>query len=111
MGRHNGRRRDGRRRDAPAETGEGDGDARFGRSGARRESGSDGDWLVRTVAGAKTYRCPGCSQQIGPGSPHVVAWPDVVSGLVSRRHWHTACWREREQRRPPVERGRDAPRH
>ncbi|HLK43344.1 MAG TPA: ATP/GTP-binding protein, partial [Thermoleophilia bacterium] len=31
----------------------------------RIESAPDGDWIVRSVAGAgsgKTYRCPGCDQ-------------------------------------------------
>jgi hypothetical protein len=64
---------------------------------------ADGAWIVRTVAGAaalKTYRCPGCSQAIPPGQPHVVAWPKLPSlmsesGLDERRHWHTGCWQRR----------------
>jgi hypothetical protein len=63
----------------------------------------DGRWIVRGVAGAaalKDYRCPGCNQVIGPGTAHVVVWPDVpslssASGLEERRHWHTACWQRR----------------
>ncbi len=44
------------------------------------EEAADGDWVVRSVMGAaasglKTYRCPGCDQEISPGTPHVVAWP------------------------------------
>ena len=83
--------------------------AAMGRGATRRESGSDGDWLVRPVTGAaatKTYRCPGCNQEIRPATPHVVAWPDHSAsevdgpGLSQRRHWHTACWNARTRRRP-----------
>jgi hypothetical protein len=64
----------------------------------------DGRWIVRTVSGAaatKAYRCPGCNVEIAPGTPHVVAWPDMpgllsTRGVDERRHWHTSCW----QRRP-----------
>lgn len=53
-------------------------------------------WAVRQVAGSaatKTYRCPGCQQEIRPGVPHVVAWPvDELGGGDERRHWHSACW-------------------
>ena len=64
----------------------------------------DGRWIVRSVSGAaamKLYRCPGCSQPIPAGTPHVVAWPATpglhsTSGLEERRHWHSGCW----QRRP-----------
>jgi hypothetical protein len=65
---------------------------------------SDGDWLVRSVPGAaavKTYRCPGCAQEIRPGVPHVVAWPaDGRGDLGDRRHWHAPCWGARDRRRP-----------
>jgi len=74
----------------------------------RTESGPDGDWYVRSVAGAsspKAYRCPGCDQEIPAGVAHVVAWP--ASGLTGeqaalsdRRHWHRACWQARARRRP-----------
>jgi hypothetical protein len=98
-------RQNRRRRDEPAETDA----AAIGRGAVRRESGSDGDWLVRSVTGAaatKTYRCPGCNQEIRPATPHVVAWPDTSvdeddgQGLTDRRHWHTACWGARTRRRP-----------
>ena len=71
---------------------------------ASTASKRDGDWLVRSVAGTtaeKTYRCPGCQQLIGPGTPHLVAWPSeptgwsASSGVAERRHWHTACWQRR----------------
>ncbi|MGZ4596826.1 MAG: hypothetical protein ACXV4A_13505 [Actinomycetes bacterium] len=97
--------------------------AAMGRGAVRRDSGPDGDWYVRPVTGAaatKTYRCPGCDQEIRPATPHLVVWPDdgsaVVgndvggSGLRDRRHWHSACWSARGRRGPRVQRGRAAPR-
>lgn len=53
---------------------------------------------VRTVGGgSKAYRCPGCQQEIRPGTPHLV----VVEGhdVEGRRHWHTPCWRGELRRR------------
>jgi hypothetical protein len=116
-------RQNRRRRTESAEAGA----AAIGRGGARRESGRDGepgDWFVRSVTGAaatKTYRCPGCDQEIMSGTPHMVVWPDdgadVVlnetggSGLRDRRHWHTACWSSRDRRAPRAHRGRGAPRY
>ena len=96
---------------------------RRGQGGGRRpqpsdrpqpiEEAQDGDWVVRPLTGSgsdKTYRCPGCDQEIRPGTPHVVAWPayardsdllpwDTESAADWRRHWHTACWRNRDRRR------------
>jgi hypothetical protein len=70
----------------------------------RRESGPDGDWVVRSVPGAasaKAYRCPGCEQLIRTGAGHVVAWPaDELGSVADRRHWHSACWASRTRRRP-----------
>ncbi len=74
----------------------------------RHEDHPDGGWLVRQVSGSRTgparsYVCPGCQQQVPSTSPHVVAWPSdtlVGEGLDQRRHWHTACWRARDRRRP-----------
>src|SRR3954447_2453116 len=69
-----------------------------------REERADGGWIVRRVSGSasgKSYRCPGCDQQIAPGIPHVVVWPENPSLLAAigggqsldeRRHWHSACW-------------------
>ncbi|GLZ48006.1 hypothetical protein Acsp06_41910 [Actinomycetospora sp. NBRC 106375] len=55
-------------------------------------------WMVRSISGTaatKTYRCPGCQQEIPPGTSHVVAWPaDEVQEDTDRRHWHTGCWRQ-----------------
>ena len=59
----------------------------------RSEIWSDGDWIVRRVTGSaatKPYRCPGCDQEINPGTPHTVAY--LLGELEERRHWHTACW-------------------
>jgi len=69
----------------------------------RTESGPDGEWTVRQVSGVatvKSYRCPGCDQEIVPGTPHVVAWnADQLIGVEGRRHWHTVCWDNRLRRR------------
>ncbi|WP_312860878.1 hypothetical protein [Amycolatopsis endophytica] len=71
---------------------------------AHAESGTDGDWLVRSVPGSqatKVYRCPGCDHEIQPGVPHVVAWPaDELGSVSDRRHWHRACWQARTRRGP-----------
>jgi len=70
------------------------------------------EWVVRRLTGSsstKTYRCPGCDQEIRVGTPHVVTWPayardsdldpwDTDSAADLRRHWHTACWRARNRR-------------
>jgi hypothetical protein len=64
----------------------------------------DGDWVVRQVPGAaatKTYRCPGCDQEILPGVGHVVVWPAEVPGTEQRRHWHNSCWQRRPRRNGP----------
>jgi hypothetical protein len=75
------------------------------------ESWPDGDFAVRRIAGSsvgKTYRCPGCDQEIASATPHVVAWAE--GQVDNRRHWHTACWSNRLHRAPTVQRGRNAPR-
>lgn len=46
----------------------------------------------------KSYVCPGCGREIGPGVAHLVVWrADGVLGdaadLAARRHWHMQCWR------------------
>jgi hypothetical protein len=59
------------------------------------------EWIVRRITGSsstKTYRCPGCDQEIRPATPHVVAWPSLA--LDRRRHWHTPCWNARDRRGP-----------
>ena len=77
------------------------------RGGRRTETAPDGEWTVQTVSGTgstKTYTCPGCRQDVTPGTAHVVAWAtDSLLGaqaaLEARRHWHTSCWRSRGRRR------------
>ncbi len=67
----------------------------------RTEEWPDGVWIVRPVPGAaatKLYRCPGCDQEIRPGTGHVVVWPAETPGLAERRHWHNACWQRRPRR-------------
>ena len=99
-------RRSGRRGSRPA-----------GRDLLRRpetvEQAADGDWVVRRLTGAasgKSYRCPGCDQEIRPATPHLVTWPayprdsdldawDTDSAADLRRHWHTTCWSARGHRR------------
>ena len=74
----------------------------------RTESAPDGDWVVRLVPGAastKAYRCPGCDQEIPPGTPHLVSWPAYTPGPAERRHWHNPCWQRRLQRHPRGGRG------
>ena len=72
----------------------------------------EADVVVRRgpgCASGKAYRCPGCEQEVRPGTPHVVAWP--VGLPDERRHWHTPCWEARDRRTPKVQRSRDAPRY
>lgn len=94
-----------RRADAPAELDP----ARVQRGVDAVETWGTEQWRVRQIPGSaavKSYRCPGCDQEIRPGVPHLVVWPlegpvvPVLEGLVERRHWHTGCWRARDRRRP-----------
>ena len=70
-------------------------------TGEQRPGGGDGRWVVRTMSGAaaiKSYRCPGCHQNIAAGVAHLVVWPSeppigASQSIPERRHWHTACWR------------------
>src|SRR5690554_3266273 len=67
----------------------------------RQESKRDGLWNVQPVSAAaavKIYVCPGCAQDVTPGTAHVVTWrADGLMGetddLASRRHWHSHCWK------------------
>ena len=86
----------------------------LGTVGERRESYRGEEYVVRSVTGSgatKTYRCPGCDQEVRPGVPHIVAWPEHHPDADERRHWHTGCWRARERRAPGVQRTRSAPRY
>ncbi len=51
--------------------------------------------LVQPASAVKEYRCPGCNQEIRPGTKHLVAWRD--DDAEGRRHWHLPCW-QREAR-------------
>ena len=76
-------------------------DVERARGGRRRETLGGRTWVVQSISAAaavKTYRCPGCQQEILPGTAHVVAGEaDALLGeqaaLDSRRHWHSGCWR------------------
>lgn len=68
---------------------------------ADHASGADDDVEVRFVQpyeATKAYLCPGCHQEIRPRTHHVVAVPTDAPDL--RRHWHTPCWRKRDERGP-----------
>jgi hypothetical protein len=78
------------------------------------EEWPDGDWVVRGLTGSaagKTYRCPGCDQEIPAATPHLVAWPVDGGGPDDRRHWHRACWDARLRRGVKVHRSKNAPRY
>lgn len=74
---------------------------RLSYGGARKEERRGQDWFVRDIPAhraEKTYRCPGCANDIPQGQAHVVAWKadhlfgnEVAAG--ERRHWHAHCWR------------------
>ncbi len=53
---------------------------------------------IQPYQATKTYVCPGCNQDIRPGTGHVVAVPLLAADL--RRHWHHGCWAARHRRRP-----------
>jgi hypothetical protein len=68
------------------------------------------EYRVRRISGAVgQYRCPGCDQLFSAATGHIVAWP--VDDVDSRRHWHANCWAARAERRPGIERSRNAPRY
>ena len=100
------RRGEARARRAPSAVDADELETRLVHGGGRLEEHPDGAWRVRPVTGSaatKRYLCPGCRQQIEPGTPHVVAWPaeqlGAFGGPTDRRHWHTACWSARDRRR------------
>jgi hypothetical protein len=69
----------------------------------KREDFGGQDYAVRPLRGSsstKPYRCPGCEQEIHPGTPHVVVWPAGDLEAAERRHWHTGCWNARDRRTP-----------
>ena len=70
-----------------------------------RPRGAAPDWAstedVKVMASAgerrKSYRCPGCNQEIRPGTAHLVVMEREE--FEGRRHWHTPCWRRELKRR------------
>lgn len=64
-------------------------------------TGAPPGWQARAIAAAKAtkwYRCPGCEQEIRPGTAHVTAWR--LGAESERRHWHRACWERVRRTRP-----------
>jgi hypothetical protein len=53
---------------------------------------------IQPYAATKTYRCPGCNQEIAVGVGHVVVVPLAQPG--ERRHWHSSCWEHRRTTPP-----------
>jgi len=98
------------RRNHPKRRGPKPEEREFSTSNETIEEHSEGSYRVRKITGSsstKPYRCPGCDQLIPMGTPHIVAW--LEEDVESRRHWHTACWGKRNDRRPRIERTRNAP--
>jgi hypothetical protein len=92
-------------RTAPARERQADDDSPVRLGPPQVQEWPDGDWVVRQVPGAaavKQYRCPGCDQEVRPGTPHLVVWPEQTPGLAERRHWHNACWQRRPRRSGPL---------
>jgi len=54
--------------------------------------------VVQPFQARKLYVCPGCHQEIPPGTGHLVVVPAGAPDL--RRHWHRPCWERRHRRRP-----------
>ena len=50
---------------------------------------------IQPYKARKEYVCPGCNQEIRPGTGHLVVVPLGHSDL--RRHWHRPCY-ERARR-------------
>lgn len=47
----------------------------------------------KTADGNKTWLCPGCNLNFGPGISHVVVW-EASMGVSQRRHFHNVCWQK-----------------
>lgn len=61
-------------------------------------TGPDGQIVhpIQPYQAVKTYVCPGCESEIGPGVGHVVVVPQDDPEL--RRHWHRGCWYKERRR-------------
>ena len=53
---------------------------------------------IQPYAAKRTYVCPGCNQEIRPGTGHLVIVP--LDAVDERRHWHRSCFERRKTRRP-----------
>lgn len=53
---------------------------------------------IQAYQATKSYWCPGCNQDIPPGTHHLVVVP--IDSPDMRRHWHRPCWERRGKRRP-----------
>jgi hypothetical protein len=53
---------------------------------------------IQPYQAIKAYRCPGCGRDIASGTGHLVVVPTEAPDL--RRHWHRACWEQRDRRAP-----------
>jgi hypothetical protein len=88
------------RRSASTEALDDEGDSRLAAGFELVEVDARGEeWVVRRLTGVsstKTYRCPGCNQEIRPTTPHLVVWPSLAVDM--RRHWHTPCWKSKSRR-------------
>jgi hypothetical protein len=54
--------------------------------------------VIQPYAASKAYRCPGCNQEIAPGTAHLVVVP--LQAADERRHWHSACFDRSRKMRP-----------
>lgn len=59
---------------------------------------------VQPYQAEKMYRCPGCNQEIPPGTGHEVVVP--VHAPEDRRHWHTPCWKREIKKKLPQKKKR-----
>jgi hypothetical protein len=57
---------------------------------------------IQPYQASKSYTCPGCAGDIGPGEGHLVVVPELEPEL--RRHWHRGCW-FKEMRRSGIYEG------
>jgi hypothetical protein len=53
---------------------------------------------IQPYQATKAYLCPGCNQDIRPGTGHLVVVPLADAG--ARRHWHRPCFERSGRRRP-----------